>query len=65
MEILKKIARLIDVKSIVTLTLTATMVIVILGKFNIEDNMFNLFSNAVMLVLGFFFAKKQASDENK
>jgi Na+-translocating ferredoxin:NAD+ oxidoreductase RnfD subunit len=64
-EILKQIAKLIDVKSIVTLTLTATMVIAILGKFAIEDNMFNLFSNAVMLVLGFFFAKKQASDENK
>lgn len=55
---LKNLARLIDVKSIVTLTLVLTMVIVILGKFEIEGNMFQLFSSAIMLVLGFFFGKK-------
>jgi len=54
-----KLKKLIDVKSIVTLTLTATLVIVILGGFAVEDNLFNLFSNAVMLVLGFFFGKVQ------
>jgi MFS-type transporter involved in bile tolerance (Atg22 family) len=55
----EKLAKLIDVKSIVTITLTATMVIVILGNFTVEEKMFGLFSNAVMLVLGFFFGKVQ------
>lgn len=57
-----KLKKLIDVKSIVTLTLTATMVVVILGNFSIEENMFGLFSNAVMLVLGFFFGKVQKQE---
>jgi hypothetical protein len=35
------------------------MVIVILGNFTVEEKMFGLFSNAVMLVLGFFFGKVQ------
>jgi hypothetical protein len=55
----EKLAKLIDVKSIVTITLTATMVVVILGNFTVEEKMFGLFSNAVMLVLGFFFGKVQ------
>jgi MFS-type transporter involved in bile tolerance (Atg22 family) len=55
----EKLAKLIDVKSIVTITLTATMVIVILGNFTVEEKMFGLFSNALMLVLGFFFGKVQ------
>ena len=57
-----KLKKLIDVKSIVTLTLTATMVVIILGKFQLEENMFGLFSNAVMLVLGFFFGKVQKQE---
>lgn len=58
MENLKK---LIDVKSIVTLTLVITMVVAILGKLEIESNMFQLFSSAIMLVLGFFFGKKDST----
>jgi len=52
--------KLIEVKSIVTLTLVITMVIAILGKLEIETNMFQLFSSAIMLVLGFFFGKKDS-----
>lgn len=57
---LENLKKLIDVKSIVTLTLVITMVIVILGKFEVESNIFQLFSSSVMLVLGFFFGKKDS-----
>ena len=56
----ENLKKLVDVKSIVTLTLVITMVIAILGKFEIETNMFQLFSSAIMLVLGFFFGKKDS-----
>ena len=58
---LENLKKLIDVKSIVTLTLVITMVIAILGKLEIESNMFQLFSSAIMLVLGFFFGKKDST----
>ena len=58
MEILKQIAKLIDVKSIVTLTFTFTMFCIVLNGLVLEQNIFNLFSNALMLILGFFFGKK-------
>lgn len=59
MKIIDKIAKLIDVKSIVTLSLTITLVVVILTNMKIDENVFQLFSSAVMLVLGFFFGKTQ------
>lgn len=58
-----KLAKLIDVKSIVTITLVATLVILILAQINIKDNIFQLFSSAVMLVLGFFFGKKDVQND--
>lgn len=61
-ELLTRFAKLIDVKSIVTMSLVITLVIVILCKMQIEDNIFQLFSSAVMLVLGFFFGKKSTKE---
>lgn len=52
-----KIAKLIDVKSIVTIILTIILAIIILGRIELESNVFQLFSSAFMLVLGFFFGK--------
>jgi hypothetical protein len=52
-DIIARIARLIDVKSIVTITLVAVLAIITLREMPVPD----LFSNAVMLVLGFFFGK--------
>ena len=59
----EKFAKLIDVKSIITITLTATLVAIILASLNVEQNAFALFSNATMLCLGFFFGKP--TTENK
>lgn len=61
----ERLSKLIDVKSIVTITLVVTLVIIILAQLNIKDNIFQLFSSAVMLVLGFFFGKKDSGGENK
>jgi hypothetical protein len=52
-RIIAQTARLIDVKSIVTITLVGALVYTTLR--GIEPPA--LFSNAVMLVLGFFFSK--------
>lgn len=65
-----KIAKLIDVKSIVTIILTILLAVIILGKIKLDDNVFQLFSSAFMLVLGFFFGKniktteKEGSEKN-
>lgn len=61
----ERLSKLIDVKSIVTITLVVTLVIIILAQLNIKDNIFQLFSSAVMLVLGFFFGKKDNSGDVK
>lgn len=59
----EKFAKLIDVKSIVTLTLTIVLTVVILANIEVESNVFQLFSSALMLVLGFFFGKNQTRKE--
>ena len=53
MTIMQRIARLIDVKSIVTITLVIVLAVITLRQLPVPD----LFSNATMLVLGFFFGK--------
>jgi hypothetical protein len=49
-----KLARLLDVKSIVTLLLVAVMAIMTAGGQPVSE----LFSSSVMLILGFFFGKR-------
>ena len=61
----ERLAKLIDVKSIVTITLVVTLVTIILAQLDIKDNIFQLFSSAVMLVLGFFFGKKDTGGDVK
>lgn len=60
-----KVAKLIDVKSIVTIILTVILAIIILGQIKLESNVFQLFSSSFMLVLGFFFGKNLKSSENE
>lgn len=59
MEILKRIAKLIDLKSIVTLILTIAMVI---GFFQDKVGGEKL-CEFVLLVLTFYFAKQDKKDE--
>ena len=54
MKIKDRIAKLIDVKSIITITLVAVLCTTTLNGQSTPE----LFNSAVMLVLGFFFGKK-------
>lgn len=58
MMILQRLARLLDVKSLVTLALVLVLCIMTLSGREVSE----LFSSAVMLVLGFFFGKNVRRD---
>ena len=58
MKIKDRIAKLIDVKSIITIALVIVLCIITLNGQTTPE----LFNSAVMLVLGFFFGKKLNKD---
>lgn len=63
-----KITKLIDVKSIATLTLLLTLEIITIMGFAKNDMdliqlVFTLFSNIVTMVFTYFFTKKQKESE--
>lgn len=59
MKIKDRIAKLIDVKSIITIALVAVLCVTTLSGQSTPE----LFNSAVMLVLGFFFGKKLNTSE--
>lgn len=59
MKIKERIARLIDVKSIITISLVIVLCIQTINGQPTSE----LFNSAVMLVLGFFFGKKTTSQD--
>lgn len=59
MKIKDRIAKLIDVKSIITIALVIVLCIITLNGQTTPE----LFNSAVMLVLGFFFGKKLNKDD--
>lgn len=60
MKIKDRIAKLIDVKSIITIALVIVLCVATLTQLPTPE----LFNSAVMLVLGFFFGKKlNATDD--
>ena len=58
-----KFAKLIDVKSIITIGLVLTLIIVTLSGKSVNDKIFNLFSNVVTMVMTYFFTKKSNDKE--
>lgn len=58
MTILQRLAKLLDVKSLVTLALVLVLCIMTLSEREVSE----LFSSSVMLVLGFFFGKQIQRD---
>ena len=58
MKIKDRIAKLIDVKSIITIALVLVLCVATLKGIQTPE----LFNSAVMLVLGFFFGKKLNKD---
>lgn len=62
----EKFAKLIDVKSIVTLLLVIALVFLVIfaaitGK-DITGDLFLLFSNVVTMIITYFFTKKNVND---
>ena len=55
---LDRIAKLIDVKSIVTLLMTVGMILLLVGVFNPPDAVFALFSTTYGSIITHFFMKK-------
>lgn len=64
-KIVDKIAKLIDLKSIVTISLIITLEYLIVKGVKLEDQMFLLFSNITTMVVTFYFAKKDKNEENE
>lgn len=55
----EKIARLIDLKSIITLTLIITLEALIVKGIKLDSDVFLLFSNILTMVITYFFTKKK------
>lgn len=58
----EKIAKLIDLKSIITLTLIITLEILIIRGTNLDNDLFLLFSNILTMVVTYFFTKKSSKE---
>lgn len=57
-KIVENIGKLIDLKSIITLSLIMTLEILIIKGAKLDNDMFLLFSNITTMVITFYFAKK-------
>ena len=57
-KIIENIGKLIDLKSIITLSLIMTLEILIIKGAKLDNDMFLLFSNITTMVITFYFAKK-------
>ena len=55
----EKLAKLIDLKSIITLTLIITLEILIIRGTELNNDLFLLFSNIITMVITYFFTKKK------
>lgn len=59
----EKLAKLIDVKSIVTLIMTLAMVLILTGVFKPTNEAFGLFATVYGAVITYFFTKKNDGTE--
>ena len=59
----EKLAKLIDVKSIVTLLMTLAMVLILTGAFKPSTEAFGLFASVYGSVITYFFTKKKDNME--
>jgi len=65
----EKISKLIDLKSIITILLVLTLVILVLvfaiRNQTLEEKLFLLFSNVTTMVITYFFTKKSNEDKTE
>ncbi len=62
MKIRERIAKLIDVKSLVTLIMTIAMVLLLTGVFTPSPEVLSLFSMTYGAVITYFFTKKDKTE---
>lgn len=55
---MKELKKLIDLKSIITLSLIFTLEFLIIKGAKLDNDLFLLFSNLITMVITFYFAKK-------
>lgn len=63
-KIINNIAKLIDLKSLITLSLIITLEILIIKGAKLDNDLFLLFSNITTMVITFYFTKK-SNEENE
>lgn len=61
----ERFSKLIDVKSLVTLTMTLAMILMLTGVFTPPTEIFALFSTAYGSVITYFFTKKDDKDNTE
>ena len=61
----RRIAKLIDLKSIITITMTIAMVLVLCGVFTPPKEAFALFSTTYGAVMTYYFTKKKNSESEE
>ena len=59
----KRIARLVDVKSIITIILVLVLAVAVMRNQVIDSRIFNLYSNITTMVITYFFAKKSKEND--
>jgi len=59
-----QLIKLIDVKSLVTIVLVATLVFIVVSGKAIDEKVFLLFSNCTTMIITYFFTKKKDSSES-
>lgn len=62
-EIINNIAKLIDLKSLITLSLIITLEVLIIKGVKLDNDLFLLFSNITTMVITFYFTKKENKKE--
>lgn len=62
-EIINNIAKLIDLKSLITLSLIITLEVLIIKGVKLDNDLFLLFSNITTMVITFYFTKKESKKE--
>ena len=58
----EKFAKLIDLKSIVTLMLNLSLVVIIIGGIEIDERAFQLYSTVVVMIDTYFFTRQQKTN---
>lgn len=59
---MKELKKLIDLKSIITLSLIFTLEFLIIKGAKLDNDLFLLFSNLITMVITFYFAKKDKKE---